>query len=75
MNNIMIFEGNEVEVFELNNEVLFNPKHVAECLDIEIKTAKNHITNMTSKQAVRVTNKDVSRLAGFRPISNNGETF
>ena len=34
-NNLMIFEGNNVEVFELNGQVLFNPKHVAEILDIK----------------------------------------
>lgn len=35
MNNLMVFEGKEVEIFELNGKVLFNPKHVAECLDIK----------------------------------------
>ena len=34
MNDLMIFEGHEVEAFELNGEVLFNPYHVAECLEI-----------------------------------------
>ena len=29
-NNLMIFEGHDVEVFELNGQALFNPKHVAE---------------------------------------------
>ena len=28
MNNLMIFEGHDVEVFELNGRVLFNSKHV-----------------------------------------------
>ena len=27
------YEGKEVEVLEWNGKVLFNPKHVAECLD------------------------------------------
>ena len=26
MNNLMIFEGNKVEVFEFEGRVLFNPK-------------------------------------------------
>lgn len=34
MDNLMIFENKLVEVFELNGQVLFNPYHVAECLDI-----------------------------------------
>lgn len=33
-NNLMMFEGNDVEVFELNGQVLFNPKHVGEILGI-----------------------------------------
>lgn len=28
MDNMMIFEGNNVEVFELNGQVLFNPRDV-----------------------------------------------
>ncbi len=34
MNNLMIFEGHEVEIFELNGQVLFNPKHVGKCLEL-----------------------------------------
>lgn len=33
-NEMMIFKGHEVEVLELNGEILFNPKHVAEILEI-----------------------------------------
>ncbi len=35
-NNLMVFEGKEVEVFEFEGQILFNPKHVAECLDIKM---------------------------------------
>lgn len=34
MNDLMIFEGNEVEVFEFDGQVLFNPYHVGACLEI-----------------------------------------
>ena len=34
MNNLMIFEDLEVEVFELDGEVLFNPYHVGRCLEL-----------------------------------------
>lgn len=34
MNNLMIFEGHDVEVFELNGRVLFNSKHVGKCLEL-----------------------------------------
>lgn len=28
MDNVRIFEGNEVEVFELNEQILFNPRDI-----------------------------------------------
>lgn len=34
MQNLMIFEGHNVEVFELNGQVLFNPYHVGTCLEL-----------------------------------------
>ena len=34
MNNLMIFEGHDVEVFELNGRVLFNSKHVGKSLEL-----------------------------------------
>lgn len=58
MNKLMIFEGKEVEVFELNGQVLFNPKHVAECLGI--KNVNDNIRSMNEKQ-VRGSRK-ISRL-------------
>ncbi len=33
-NQLMIFENHEVEVFELDGQVLFNPYHVGECLEL-----------------------------------------
>ncbi len=36
MKNIMIFEGNNVEVIALEGRVLFNAKNVAEILDIKM---------------------------------------
>ena len=47
-NNLMIFEGHDVEVFELNGQVLFNPKHVAEILGI--KNVNDNISRMNEKQ-------------------------
>ena len=41
MQNLMVFEGHDVEVFELNGQVLFNPYHVAEILDIKNVRGKN----------------------------------
>lgn len=76
-NEMMIFEGHIVEIIEVNGDVLFNPKNVVECLDIEFKTAQNHMSLMNERQVVKVTNEmiSVSRLTGFRILNNAGENF
>ena len=71
-NNLMIFEGHDVEVFELNGQVLFNPKHVAEIL--EIADVKSSTRSFNDKQLVKVKNSDVKD-KNFRKISNRGEIF
>ena len=48
-NNLMMFEGNDVEVFELNGQVLFNPKHVAKVLGI--KNVNDNLRKMNKSQA------------------------
>ncbi len=68
----MIFEGNEVEVFELDGQVLFNPYHVGECLGIA--DVKSSIRNFNEKQIVKVTNSKVHNLH-FRKLHNTGENF
>ncbi|RGB91254.1 hypothetical protein DWZ21_29515 [Hungatella hathewayi] len=68
----MIFEGHEVEVFELNGRVLFNPKHVAECL--EIADVNSSVRNFNKKQLVKVRNSDVHNLH-IRKFNNAGENF
>lgn len=55
MQNLMVFEGHDVEVFELNGQVLFNPYHVAEILDI--KNVRDNIARMNAKQVVKLTNQ------------------
>ena len=60
MNNIMIFEGKQVEVFEWKGKVLFNPKHVAECLDIA--DVKSSIRNFNSNQIVKLTNSNMHNM-------------
>ena len=72
MNDLMIFEGNNVEVFELNGQVLFNPKHVAEILDI--MDVKSSIRGFSEKQVVKVKNSDVHNMH-FRKLNNAGENF
>lgn len=68
----MVFEGKEVEVFELEGQILFNSKHVAECLDI--KNVNENLRNMNNKQVIKLTNSKISS-TDFRKLHNTGENF
>lgn len=68
----MIFENKQVEIFNLNVKVLFNPKDVAQCL--EIKNINENLRNMNSKQVVKLTNSKISNTE-FRKLHNTGENF
>lgn len=57
MNNLMVFEGYNVEVFEYEGKVLFNPYHVGECLGIA--DIKSSIRNFKDSQKIKITNKDL----------------
>lgn len=74
MNSLMIFEGKEVEVFEFNGQVLFNPYHVGECLDLTASAVKNHMASMNNGQAVLLKNSAVLN-KDFRKVNNAGEKF
>ena len=74
MDNLQIFEGHEVEVFELDGQVLFNPYHVGKCLYMAHSTVKDHMNSMNEKQVRRIKNPDVG-LTGFRKLNNAGENF
>jgi prophage antirepressor-like protein len=71
MNNLM-FENKQVEVFEWNGQVLFNPKHVANCLGI--KNVNDNISKMNSKQVIKLKNSDIGK-ADIRKLNNAGENF
>ena len=71
-NNLMVFEGHDVEVFEWEGKVLFNPKHVAECL--EIKDVNSSIRNFNDKQVIKLTNSKMHDMH-FRKLHNTGENF
>ena len=49
MQNLMIFEGHNVEVFELNGQVLFNPYHVGTCLELGDSAVRMAIAKMNEK--------------------------
>lgn len=74
MHELMIFEGHEVEVFELNGTVLFNPYHVGECLKLSDSAVRNYLAKMNEKQAVILKNSDV-RDKDIRKLNNAGEKF
>lgn len=74
MNDLMIFEGHEVEVFELNGTALFNPYHVGECLELSDSAVRNYLAKMNEKQAVMLKNSDV-RDKDIRKLNNAGEKF
>ncbi|WP_044488976.1 BRO family protein, partial [Clostridioides difficile] len=72
MNNLMIFEGKEVEVFEFEGKILFNPKHVAECL--EISDVNSSIRKFNDNQVVKLNNSKMHNMQ-FRKLHNTGEIF
>lgn len=74
MGELMNFKDIEVEVFELDGKVLFNPKHCGRCLDLTDSAVRNHMSKMSDKQAILVKNSTV-RDKDFRKIHNTGEKF
>lgn len=74
MNDLMIFEGHEVEVFDLDGKVLFNHYHVGECLELSDSAVRNYLAKMNEKQAIIIKNSDV-RDKDIRKLNNAGEKF
>lgn len=74
MNDLMIFEGHEVEVFEFEGQVLFNPYHVGKCLELGDSAIKMAVSKMNDKQVVKLTNSKVKK-SDFRKLHNTGENF
>lgn len=72
MNDLMIFEGHEVEVFEFEGQILFNANHVAEVL--EIKNVRDNLRKMNDRQVLHLTNSAVGK-ADIRKLNNAGENF
>ena len=74
MNNLFNFEGNNVEVFEFNGEVLFNPYDVGRCLGISESTVRNYLSTMNNNQVILLKNSNV-RKTDIRKLHNTGENF
>lgn len=73
-NELKMFEGHEVEVFELNGEVLFNPYHVGECLGLNGTAVRKAMSRMSEKQFIKLKNSDVTN-SDIRKLNNAGENF
>ena len=74
MNNLMIFENKQVEIFEFNGQVLFNPYHCGECLELGESAVRMAISKMNEKQAIKLKNSDVKD-TDIRKLNNAGENF
>lgn len=72
--NLMVFENHNVEVFELNGQVLFNPYHCGECLGLGESSVRMAIGKMNNNQVVKLTNSNVKDI-DFRKLHNTGENF
>lgn len=73
-NNHGIFEGHEIEIFEFEGEILFNPYQVGECLEISKTTVQDHMRKMNNKQVITLTNSELGSTV-FRKLNNRGENF
>jgi len=71
---MFMFIGKQIDVVTLDDDILFNPYQVGDCLGITNKTVKNHMASMNEKQVIKLTNSD-ARLTGFRKLNNTGENF
>ena len=69
MNELMIFEGNNVEVFNWEDKVLFNPRDVGKCLEWTDSAIRMAISKMNKNQVIKLTNSDVKDI-DFRKLNN-----
>ena len=70
----MVFEGHEVEIIEVNGQIFFNSNHVGICLDFADSTIRDHVSKMSDKHVIKLTNSDVG-LTNIRILNNAGGNF
>ena len=68
------FENKEVEVFEFEGKVLFNPKQVGECLELTDSAVRLAMSKMNEKQVINLNNSNVKDI-DVRKLANRGENF
>ncbi|WP_272864893.1 Bro-N domain-containing protein, partial [Clostridioides difficile] len=74
MNELMNFEGKEIEVFEFEGQILFNPYDCGRCLELSDSAIRNHLSKMNDTQAILLKNSNVLD-KDFRKLHNTGEKF
>jgi prophage antirepressor-like protein len=65
MNELMIFEGNQIEVFNIHGKVYFNPYDVGKCLGLCDSSVRMAMSKMNRNQAVKFKKsivKDIDNL-------------
>ena len=73
-NLLVTFENKDIEVLVLDEQILFNPYDVAECLDMTESAVRMAISKMNEKQVKTVRNSNVKDI-DFRKLANRGENF
>ncbi|HBF8411693.1 BRO-N domain-containing protein [Clostridioides difficile] len=74
MNELMNFEGKEIEVFEFEGQILFNPYDCGRCLELSDSAIRNHLSKMNDTQAILLKNSAVLD-KDIRKLNNAGEKF
>lgn len=70
--NLFNFEGNDVEVLNLEGKILFNPEDIAHIL--EIKNVRDIMGGMNNNQVIKLKESDVEKIK-FKKSYNIGENF
>lgn len=73
-NLLVTFENKDIEVLVLDEQILFNPYDVAECLDMTESAVRMAISKMNENQVKTVRNSNVKDI-DFRKLANRGENF
>ena len=71
---MMVFEGHEVEIIEVDGQILFNSNHVGICLDFADSTIRDHMSKMSDKHVIKLMNSGVLN-ADTRILNNAGENY
>ena len=74
MNNYMNFEGHNIEIFEFEEKILFNPYDVGRCLGISDEKTRKLISKMNENQIIKLENADIKNME-IRVLDNAGEEF